>query len=139
MRTDLRIVIDTNVVVSAVLFPRSVPRQAFDLAIARGCLLASAATIAELNEVLRRPRLNQYVEESERLEFLAAMVQQAEAVHVTEVLRECRDPRDNKFLELGVTGHASHIISGDRDLLVLNPFRGIAVVSPHDFCELRVK
>src|SRR5947209_19986152 len=108
---ETRAVVDTGVAVSAVLLPRSVPRQAFDAAAARGRLLVSEATVAELDEVLRRPKFDQYLREELRLEFLAALVRAAELVEVTEAITECRDPKDNKFLELAVSGKASHIIS----------------------------
>ncbi len=52
---------------------------------------------------------------------------------VTSTVTECRDPKDDKFLELAISGRASHIVSGDADLLVLNPFREISIVSPYDF------
>ncbi len=130
---NIRVVIDTGVVISAVLLPRSVPRQAFDVAAARGKLLVSEATVAELNEVLRRPKFNQYVPEEKRLEFLAALVQAAEPVAVTHTITACRDAKDNKFLELAVSGKANQIISGDTDLLVLHPFRGISIVTPLAF------
>src|SRR5438093_13378347 len=116
---ETRTVIDTDVAVSAVLLPRSVPRQAFDAAAAHGKLLVSEATVAELDEVLRRPKFNKYVPEEKRLEFLAALVQEADQVDVTEEITACRDAKDNKFLELAVSGKASHIITGDPDLLVL--------------------
>ena len=131
--SEIRTVIDTGVAVSAVLLPRSVPRQAFDRAVAQGCLLVSAATVAELDEVLRRPKFNHYVPEEKRLEFLSALVREAEVVEITDAIAECRDPRDDKFLELAVSGRASHIISGDSDLLALHPFRGIAIVTPQGF------
>jgi hypothetical protein len=130
--SETRTVIDTGVAVSAVLLPRSVPRQAFDAA-AGGKLLVSEATIAELDEVLRRPKFDKYVPEEKRLEFLAALVRVAELVKVAEVVTACRDAKDDKFLELAVSGRASHIVSGDDDLLVLHPFRGIAVVTPQAF------
>lgn len=130
---ETRTVIDTGVAVSAVLLPRSVPRQAFHAVAARGRLLVSEATVAELDEVLRRPKFNKYVPEEKRLEFLAALVREAELVEVTEVITACRDAKDNKFLELAVSGRASHILSGDGDLLALHPFRRIAVVSPSAF------
>ena len=136
MTTDLRTVIDTSVVVSAVLLPRSVPRQAFDRATAAGKVLLSTATLDELNDVLRRPRFDKYLQEAERLEFLAALVAGAEVVRVNEVVTDCRDPRDNKFLELAISGQASYIISGDQDLLILNPFRGIPIVTPQAFLAL---
>ncbi len=133
MASELRVVVDTGVAVSAVLLPRSVPRQAFDLAAARGRLLVTVATTAELNEVFRRPKFNKYIAEDQRLEFLAALVRVAEEVKVTEVITDCRDPKDNKILEAAASGRATHIITGDDDLLALNPFRGIAIVTPQEF------
>lgn len=131
--SELRVVIDTSVVVSAALLPRSVPRQAFDRAADRGRLLISSATVAELDDVLRRPKFDRYAAEEKRLEFLAALVREAEVVEITETIAECRDPRDDKFLELAVSGRASHLVSGDADLLTLHPFRGIAILSPQNF------
>jgi len=133
MVSEIRVVVDTGVAISAVLLPGSVPRQAFDLAAGKGRLLVSAATVAELDEVFRRPKFNKYVREDERLEFLAALIREAEVVEVSEVVAECRDPKDNKFLELAVSGKASHVISGDADLLVLHPFRGVPILTPQDF------
>ena len=130
---ETRTVIDTGVAVSAVLLPRSVPRLAFDAAAVRGKLLVSEATVAELDEVLRRSKFNKYIPEELRLEFLAALVQQAEQVAVSDAITACRDAKDDKFLELAVGGKASHILTGDADLLVLHPFRGIAIVTPQAF------
>lgn len=133
MTNSLRLVLDTNIIVSAVLLPRSVSRQAFDLAFVHGSVLASTATLDELDEVLRRPRFDRYVGEVERLEFLAAFVRDATLITVDAVIGECRDAKDNKFLELAVSGQASTIISGDNDLLVLNPFRNIPIITPREF------
>ena len=130
---ELRVVIDTGVVVSAVLLPRSVPRQAFDRAAAQGRILVSAATVAELDDVLRRPKFDKYIEEVRRLEFLAALIDSAEAIEPTESVSACRDPKDDKFLELAVSGRVSHLISGDPDLLALNPFRGIPIITAREF------
>jgi len=67
MTSDSRIVLDTSVLVSAVLLPRSVvPRQAVDLALAQGIVLASADTIDELDEVLRHPKFNRHLREAQR-------------------------------------------------------------------------
>ena len=54
-------------------------------------------------------------------------------VEITQTIRVCRDPKDDKFLELAVSGSATHIVSGDQDLLDLHPFRGISIVSPRRF------
>jgi len=132
---ELRVVIDTNVIVSAVLLPRSVPRQALDAAQQRGRLLMSAETIMEIDEVLRRPKFEKYVEEELRLEFLAGLVRDATIVSITDRVDLCRDARDNKFLEVALNGSASHLISGDEDLLVLHPFRGTDILRPHAFLD----
>ena len=136
MTCDLRTIIDTGVVVSALLLPRSVPRQAFDVAAARGRLLVSDETIAELDDVLCRSKFDKYVSETQRLEFLAALVREAELIDVVDVVTDCRDPKDNKFLELALSGRGSHIVTGDSDLLVLHPFREIAIVTPQSFLTM---
>jgi putative PIN family toxin of toxin-antitoxin system len=133
MMNELRVVIDTSVVVSVVLLPQSIPRQAFDAASDHGQILLSAATAMELEEVLRRPKFNKYTDEHGRLQFLAALVRQAEAIEIAVTVTGCRDREDDKFLELAVNGRASHRVSGDTDLLILNPFRGIEILTPQAF------
>ena len=73
--------------------------------------------------------------EDERLAFLAVLLREAKLVEVTEAVRECRDPRDDKFLELAVSGKAVCIVTGDQDLLVLHPFPGIWIVTPRGFLD----
>ena len=136
MTPELRVVFDTNVVVSAMLLPLSIPRQALDGVLREGRPLISAATITELDEVIHLPKFDKYLSEEERIEFLTTLVREAELVNVAERVADCRDPRDNKFLELAVSGRATHVVTGDSDLLVLHPFRGIAVVSPSTFLTL---
>jgi len=129
-------VIDTNTLVSALLLKNSTPRKAFDKALETGEILVSLEVVDELNDVLGREKFNKYVSEEERIEFLIALLQEAVFVEISEVITECRDPRDNKFLELAVSGNAECIISGDGDLLSLNPFRGITIVPPREFLEI---
>jgi len=128
-----RYVFDTNVIVSAVLLPKSKPRKAFDLATQSATILVSDEVVEELNDVLRRADFEKYVTEALRMEFLAALLRDAELVEITEHVKECRDPRDDKFLSLAVNGKADCIISGDKDLLELNPFRGIPIIAPAEF------
>jgi uncharacterized protein len=128
-----RFVLDTNVIVSAVLSPHSVPRQAFDLAFIRGTVLVSDSMLTELDNVLHRPKFERYISEDERLQFLAKFIRDSTVVEVTQVITDCRDAKDNKFLELAVSGSAKCIVSGDADLLVLHPFRGMPIVTPQVF------
>lgn len=129
----LRVVLDTNVVVSALLLPDSVPRQAFDKAVDHGEIIISTPVLLELAEVLARAKLNKYLSEQERMRFLVTLLKETKLVSITQQIRECRDPNDNKFLELAVCGNADVLVSGDDDLLVLNPFRGIDIVTPRHF------
>ena len=131
----MRFVFDTNVIVSAALLAGSVPRQAFDKARGRGTMLISAPVLLELSEVLSREKLNKYLLESERMRFLVALLRETELVEITTPITACRDAKDNKFLELAVCGNADYIVSGDEDLLVLNPFRGIPILTPRNFLD----
>ena len=133
MANDARVVFDTNVLISALLLSRSKPRQAVDAAFLAGKVLLSEATLLELHEVLSRPKFDKYISSQGRSEFLTALVRDAELVTVTASITDCRDPKDNLYLELAVSGSATHLVSGDSDLLVMNPFRGIEVLSPQKF------
>jgi uncharacterized protein len=128
-----RFVLDTNLIVSAALLGESVPRRAFELAFVRGELLISDVMQVELSEVLRRDKFNRYVSLETRLRFLAGLLSLTVPVAVTEHIDACRDPKDNHVLELAVSGRSDCIVTGDRDLLVLNPFRGIPVLTAPEF------
>ncbi len=62
-------------------------------------------------------------------------MQKATLITIIEQITDCRDPKDNKFLELAINGNATCIITGDKDLLVLHPFRGISILTPRLFLE----
>jgi uncharacterized protein len=131
----LRIILDTNVIISAVLFPYSMPKQAFDSAFLIGSVLASVETLTELADVLHRPKFDRYVSSRNRRLFLTALIQEVSMIDVTAKIIDSRDPKDNKFLELAVSGNADMIISGDSHLLELHPFRGILILTPQSFLQ----
>lgn len=133
MRDFDRIVIDTNVFVSAILLPLSVPRQAVHKALDQGVFLFSDATMTELEDVLTRTKFDPYSAVAERLLFLAQLRSAAEFVPINQLVRECRDPKDDKFLEVALNGSADAIITGDADLLALHPWREIAIQSPAQY------
>lgn len=118
----MRYVFDTNVIVSALLFENGKPAQALRYALANGAVLLSLDLLEELNQVLGRERFARYVTSEEREEFLEALIERAVLVEITKNVQECRDPKDDKVLELALSGEAQYIISGDKDLLVLHPF-----------------
>ena len=130
MRGRSRFVFDTNVLVSALMFSRSKPRLAWNQARKTGAILASHDTLQELDSVLRRPKLATYVSLSESTAFLMEVARVIELVSITQRVELCRDPRDDKFLELALAGRADFLLTGDTDLLTLHPFRRTAILTP---------
>jgi putative PIN family toxin of toxin-antitoxin system len=130
----MRAVVDTNVLVSAILKDQSLPALAVHIIEQRGVLLKSAATERQLLDVLARPYFVPLVTPAAHA-WLKKLLAAAEAVAITERIVACRDPTDDKFLELAINGHADLIVSGDADLLALNPFRDIPIVPPALFVQ----
>jgi len=133
----LRVVLDTNALVSRLLLPNSAPARAVRLAVSEDRILASDATLMELADVLGRLKFDPYVTIEERQTFLRLFGRIAERVQIIHVVRTCRDPKDDKFLELAANGSAGAIVTGDNDLLALHPFRGIPVLTPTAFLASR--
>ncbi|KKD38441.1 putative toxin-antitoxin system toxin component, PIN family [Limnoraphis robusta] len=132
----LRVVIDTNILVSSILIQSSLPDIAFKAARKNGIILLSDVTSQELQEVLTRSKFDQYISLDIRYQFLTKIKLESEQIFISELIKECRDPKDNKFLEVAVNGNATYIITGDKDLLELHPFRGISILTPRQFLEL---
>lgn len=127
-------VFDTNCLVSASILPNSLVRYAFDKAVKLGSIASSGDVFEEYTEVLFRKKFDKYfVSIDERLFIINLIVTKLRNFSPAEIIKECRDPKDNKFLELAVSATASCIISGDKDLLVLHPFRGIPILNAVDF------
>lgn len=128
-----RIVVDTNVLISAALLPQSASARALDRTLEEFQLIQSEATLAELVDVIMRPRFVHYLDEERRSRFLFVLAQVSEVIGVQIRVTECSDPKDDKFLELAIDGNAQLIVSGDSHLRDLHPFRGIAIVTPGEF------
>lgn len=133
MRSNPRCVFDTNVLVSALLFDAGKPAKAFFAVLRDGEVIVSADVVSEVSEVLGREKFRRYVSEEQRGRFLQGLLREAKLVEIQETVQACRDPKDDKFLELAVNGGADCIVSGDDDLLVLSPFRGVDILTPSDF------
>jgi uncharacterized protein len=131
-----RVIFDTNTLVSTALFPGSVPGQALTVASQTYEILASSETLIELEAVLSRSKFERYLSLEKRQNFLAYIRLLVILVETNETITACRDPKDNKFLELAVSGKATALITGDKDLLDLHPFREIPILTPRDFLNL---
>ena len=131
----MRCIVDTNVIVSASMFSSSLPSQAVRKVLIEGALLFSEGTMNELRNVLFRSKFDHYVSRQERATFLAQLSAAAEFVEIIQLVRECRDPKDDNFLEVALNGGADVIITGDADLLALHPWREIAILSPAEYLK----
>jgi len=129
----MRVVIDTNVLIGAFLFRNSKSRRAYDFALERGKVLLSFPTFDELTDVLYREKFDKYITDEERSQLIEEYINIAELTLIDTTITDCRDPKDHKFLELAVSGKADYIVTGDKDLLVLNPYRSILILTPEDF------
>jgi len=131
----MRLVFDTNVLISAILAPNSLPANILTWGEKNGVILYSDATLIELLSVFQRPKFAKYIE-SEDINSLSLRVRRSwYCVPILKRIKLCRDPKDDKFLELALNGEASYLITGDTDLLVLNPFQNIPVINPRSFWE----
>ncbi|NWG74848.1 MAG: putative toxin-antitoxin system toxin component, PIN family [Rubrivivax sp.] len=133
---ERRWVLDTNTLVSRLLLPGRTAARAVDHALALGTPLVSDETLTELAEVLSRPRFDRWVTVAERQRFLQLLGGVARRVTITHRVQACRDPKDDKFLHVALNGGAEAIVTGDRDLLVLDPFHGVRILTPADFCTV---
>jgi putative PIN family toxin of toxin-antitoxin system len=134
--TLLRAVVDTNILVRAVIKPLGsvgpVLRRLRDGAYV---LLYSEPLLTELVDVLNRPRIrDKYSLTPDDIETVVALVLlRGEGIVPTRRIDICRDPKDNMLLEAAADGNADVIVSGDKDLLDLEAFEEIPIVGPADF------
>jgi len=130
------IVVDTNTFVSTIIGEFSIPAKAVEAAIVSDTLLRSIDTWNELEDVLMRNKFDRYQAADVRRAFLDFLDLAMESISVHTTLAVSRDPKDDKFLELAIDGHADMIITGDNDLLTLHPFRGVHIITPADYLAL---
>lgn len=135
--SSTKFVFDTNTFISAALIEGSVNDLALDKAFKTGKVIVSEATFAELTEVLFRKKFDKYLTDERRLQILQKLERDTVICEVNITLSDCSDPKDNKFLELAVAANAFCIVTGDKDLLVMHPFRNIAILSSADFLKIQ--
>jgi len=126
----MRVVIDTNILVSFAMRPNPDFERIFDHIAAQGVSLVSEDTLAELFDVLSRERFRRYIPLDQSIDFIEWYAGISEQVIVTEHVVACRDPKDDKFLSLAVSGKADCILAGDHDLLDMVKFSGVPVYRP---------
>lgn len=131
-----RVVIDTNTHVSAAILLGSIPFQAVEKAIRSSQILFSLDTWHELEDVLLREKFDRYKAIEVRYRYLKYLSEIVETISVHTSVSVCRHPKDDKFLELAIDGRVDLIVTGDKDLLVLHSFQGIAIITPAAYLAL---
>ena len=131
-----RVVLDTNVLISAALIASSKPFAVLHQVLNTGVLIFSNETFEEITTRLMRPKFDRYVSAATRQALLADLAAVAEWSAITGTVHVCRDPDDDKILETAITGRANCLVTGDTHLLELHPFRGLAITTPQGFLEV---
>jgi uncharacterized protein len=131
----MRVVIDTNILVSFAIRPNRDFERLFDYLAARAITLVSDATVAEIFAVLSREKFRSYIPQDSAIDYVEWYVGISESVVVEEGIAACRDPKDDKFLALAVAGKADCIIAGDSDLLDMVVYGGIPIYRAAEFLE----
>lgn len=128
------LVIDTNILISGLLFPKSSPNLAVKKALSGYTICVSQATFDEFLEVSARPKFAKYFGVQERAEFIANLLDAVKFVEIKETITDCQDPKDNKFLEVAISAKAKYLVTGDKkDLLSMNPYRNVEIISVSEF------
>lgn len=135
MKTGFKphIVIDTNVIVSGILFQASIPRDVLTQALNEYSVTFSEQTWDELSLVLQRSKFDRHFSLEIRLLALTNLASKIEVISSKTSISDCRDPKDNKFLALAIDAGAKIIVTGDKDLLVMHPYQGITICTPAEF------
>ncbi len=126
-----RFVIDTNVLISAFVFKSQNPTNALKRCLSLGRIVLSTKVAAEYNARLLDKKFDLFISKKSREEILTLFTGCCEWVEPSKIIHASRDAKDNKFLELAVSAKASCI----KDLLVLNPFETISILSPREFID----
>lgn len=133
---DNYLVIDTNVLISGLIFPKSKPNLAILKALSQYQVCVSNETFQEFVEVSQREKFTKYLAPTDLQSFTDNFAKSVIFVEVTEKITDCKDPKDNKFLEVALSANAKYLITGDkRDLLSMNPYKGVEIISVSEFLE----
>ena len=127
------IVFDTSTLVGAASRRTGVPHRAFLHALRADRVAVSEGTLSELREVLARPRLARFLPPELCHEVLALLTVSGVPFAPGERVADCRDPKDDLFLELALASGASILVSSDNDLLVLHSWRGVRILRPAEY------
>lgn len=135
---ELLFIFDTNTLISGALIQNSIPSFCLKKVINLGYLCFSKETFLELKEVLERKKFEKYLSRDQKIQFFEKIKKVSLLVEPKQFFEICRDPKDNKFLDLAFESKSSFLITGDLDLLVLKSFDQTQIINPSDFARLDI-
>ena len=133
--TSLKLVIDTNILISAALSTQGAPAKLVLCVLAQHRLVFSQATFDELRTRIHRPKFDRYISLENRERLLRDFNACAVWVEPGEPGQYCRDRDDDHFIEAALKAQADVLVSGDKDLLEAPPIKGLRIVSVHQAFE----
>ncbi len=135
---NIRVVIDTNIWIGF-LIGKILSGLSEAIINNKIRILFSEELFDELVEVLQQPKFKKYFSQNDIAEMISLIHLKTDRIEIKEQFEECRDPKDNFLLDLCISGKADYLITGDNDLLVMNPFHGVEIVNYRQFREILQK
>lgn len=135
MKKDLRVVIDTNVFISALLGSRNCKEIRDKFAEGKFDIIISEEMFDELLSVIREPKFENLMKDEDIKELIELLEKDTLWVTPEEKVFVCRDIEDNIILECAFAGKPDFIVTGDKDLLSIGKFKNISLISPHQFVK----
>lgn len=126
---------DTNIFLSGLISKQSPPYQSVAYILQHGIIAFSQETFQELSEVLGREKFDKIIPLKYRKSFLVNLKDNCIFYEIESTVDICRDPKDNKFLDVAITSNADYLITGDEDLLVLERIEHTSIITPKDFID----
>jgi len=135
MSSFKKYICDTNILLSSLISSSSPPAQTIDFIKDNALFSFSKETFSEFEEVLKRPKFDKFLSKEKRLNFINEVFELSVFYEVLVKTDICRDPKDNKFLDVAVVSHAEFLITGDEDLLILERIENTFILTPRNFVD----
>ena len=127
---------DTNILLSSLLSSSTPPAKTVDFIKEHGIFSFSQATLSEFSEVLKRPKFDKFLSKDKRLNFINEIIELSIIYEIYQKVDICRDPKDNKFLDIAIASYSDFLITGDDDLLVLEKIGNTSIITPREFTDI---
>ena len=135
MKNNIKVIFDVNIWVSAFISPNMEKQVQAIILQDEVEIIACSYLLEELRQTLQRPKFKKYLS-SERMLLATELVEQSSTfINLNSVVELCRDDKDNYLLSLAKDAQADFLLTGDKDLLVLNPFEKTQIIKLSDYLE----